>query len=50
MTRIGASLVVVGLLWTIFAWWLVVPEVLLALGVVLLVGGLIRTRRPSASH
>lgn len=50
MTRIGGSLVVVGLAWTVFAWWLVIPEVLLAIGVALLVGGLLSTRRAQSAH
>jgi uncharacterized membrane protein len=41
---IGTACAVVGLIGTIFAWWLIVPVVLLLAGAVLIVVGRHRTR------
>lgn len=42
LKRIGLALTAIGIIWTIFAWWMVVPEVILVAGLVLLV----LSRRP----
>jgi hypothetical protein len=37
--RTGAILVVVGLIWTVVAWWAVIPELVLAAGLVMMTVG-----------
>ena len=37
--RVGIALTVIGLFWTVFAWWMVIPELILLAGIVLLVIG-----------
>ncbi len=37
LKRIGVALTAIGVIWTIFAWWMVVPELILLAGLVLLV-------------
>lgn len=37
LRRIGLALTAMGVIWTVFAWWMVVPELLLLAGIVLLV-------------
>jgi len=39
LTRVGLALTVTGLLWTVFAWWMVIPELILLAGIVLLLMG-----------
>ncbi len=34
--RIGIALTAIGVVWTVFAWWMVVPELILLAGIVLL--------------
>jgi len=48
--RIGVALVAVGLLWTAFAWWLVVPELILVAGVLVLAAGSLQRRRSLPNH
>lgn len=36
VTRIGLALTAIGVIWTAFAWWMVVPELILLAGIVLL--------------
>ena len=36
LKRIGVALTAIGIIWTIFAWWLVVPELILVAGLILL--------------
>ncbi len=44
LTRVGLALTVIGLFWTVFAWWMVFPELILVAGIVLLLIG--RSTRP----
>ncbi len=44
LTRVGLALTVIGLFWTVFAWWMVIPELILVAGIVLLLIG--RSTRP----
>lgn len=37
LRRVGLALIAIGVFWTIFAWWMVVPEIILLVGIVLLV-------------
>ena len=37
--RVGLALTVIGLFWTVFAWWMVIPELILLAGIALLVIG-----------
>lgn len=37
LRRVGLALTAIGVFWTIFAWWMVVPEIILLVGIVLLV-------------
>lgn len=37
LRRIGLALIAIGVIWTVFAWWMVVPELILLAGIVLLV-------------
>lgn len=37
LRRIGLALTAIGVIWTVFAWWMVVPELILLGGIVLLV-------------
>jgi uncharacterized membrane protein len=39
LARVGLALTVVGLIWTVFAWWMVIPELILLAGIVLLLIG-----------
>lgn len=43
--RIGIAVTAVGLLWTLFAWWLIMPELVLAAGVGLVITGWLQERR-----
>lgn len=36
LQRVGLALTAIGVIWTLFAWWMVVPELMLMAGVVLL--------------
>ena len=44
LTRVGLALTAIGLFWTVFAWWMVIPELILVVGIVLLLIG--RRTRP----
>lgn len=35
--RVGVALTALGAIWTLFAWWMVLPELILLVGLVLLV-------------
>ena len=39
LTRVGLALIAIGVFWTVFAWWMVVPELILLAGVVLVLMG-----------
>ncbi len=39
LARVGLALAVIGLIWTVFAWWMVIPELILLAGIVLLLMG-----------
>lgn len=43
--RAGIAITAVGVLWTAFAWWLVVPELILIAGIVVLAAGSMQKRR-----
>lgn len=48
--RIGIALTAVGVLWTAFAWWLVVPELILIAGLLVLAVGSMQRRRSLPNH
>ena len=48
--RIGVALTSVGVLWTAFAWWLVVPELILVAGLLVLGIGSLQRRRSIPNH
>jgi hypothetical protein len=48
--RVGVSMIAAGLLWTAFAWWLVVPEALAGAGIVVFAVGWLQGRHVRARH
>lgn len=48
--RIGIALTAVGVVWTAFAWWLVVPELILIAGLLVFAVGSMQRRRSQLNH
>jgi uncharacterized membrane protein len=46
LRRVGLALAAMGAFWTVFAWWMVVPELILLVGLVLL----LVSRRPGVGR
>ncbi len=36
LKRVGLALTAIGVFWTVFAWWMIIPELILVAGIVLL--------------